>query len=207
MKLIVGLGNPGSEYVGTRHNIGWEVLDELAVALNWLAVAKEFERRGRHQFEGISLDGLHGSEKLMLLKPLTYMNASGRSVQAAMAFFQLTPADVMVVLDDLALPAGRIRLRSGGSSGGHNGLRDIERALSTTNYPRLRLGIDSPTHGSGRDYVLGRFDPAQRPKMDAAVKRAATAILTWVDRGIEAAMNQFNADPEPADGNVPPAKP
>ena len=136
-----------------------------------------------------------GREKVLLLKPLTYMNLSGQSAQAAMAFYQLGPADAMFVLDDLALPCGKIRLRSGGSSGGHNGLRDVERALGTAQYPRLRLGVDAPPPNvPGRDYVLGRFDPAQRQKMDPAVDRAASAIIEWIDRGIASAMNKFNAD-------------
>src|SRR5436853_7902517 len=147
MRLIVGLGNPGREYVATRHNIGYEVIDRLAERLGWTRGPGEFDRLARTRFDGLALDGplplaLGASEKLLLLKPTTYMNLSGRSVQAAMAFYQLTPADVMIVLDDLALPAGRIRLRAGGSNGGHNGLRDIERALGTSQYPRMRIGID-----------------------------------------------------------------
>src|SRR4051794_40918046 len=131
MKLIVGLGNPGKEYVGTRHNIGWEVVDHLAAKLGFVGAPSDFARQARTKFDGLAIDGTasSGGEKVLLLKPTTYMNLSGRSVQAAMAFYQLAPADVMVVLDDLALPAGKIRLRPGGSDGGHNGLRDIQRAL------------------------------------------------------------------------------
>jgi PTH1 family peptidyl-tRNA hydrolase len=143
MHLVVGLGNPGRDYVGTRHNIGFEVIDSLAYRLGWMSNATDFDRVARVKFDGLTMDGLAslpggGSEKLLLLKPTTYMNLSGRSVQGAMAFYGLSPSDVLIVLDDVALPCGRLRLRSSGSSGGHNGLKDIERALGTADYPRLR---------------------------------------------------------------------
>ncbi len=154
----------------------------------------------RTKFDGLAFDGVIGSEKLVLLKPLTYMNLSGKSVQAAMAFYQMTPADIMVVLDDLALPVGRLRLRGSGSSGGHNGLKDIERALGTSQYPRLRVGIDpAPPRVAGRDYVLGKFTPEQRVLLEPALALACGAIVTWIDKGIEAAMNQFNAADEKKD--------
>ncbi|MGD0390030.1 MAG: aminoacyl-tRNA hydrolase [Tepidisphaeraceae bacterium] len=200
MRLVVGLGNPGSEFVGTRHNVGWEAVDELALRLGWIGKKDEFNRLGRSKFDGITLDGsvsIHSgrSEQLLLLKPTTYMNDSGWSVQSAMAFYQLAPAEVMVMLDDLALPSGKIRIRPGGSAGGHNGLKDIERALGTDQYPRLRIGIDAPPPRiSGRDYVLGRFTDDQRRAVEPALERAASAVLTWIGKGIETAMNQFNAD-------------
>jgi PTH1 family peptidyl-tRNA hydrolase len=199
MKLVVGLGNPGREYVRTRHNIGWEVVDALAARLGWVGKPEDFNRDARTKFDGLLLDGtvsLHstgGTDKLLLLKPTTYMNLSGKSVQAAMAFYQLTPQDVMVVVDELALPAGRLRLRTGGSSGGHNGLKDIERALGTSEYPRLRVGIDPPPDRvPGRDYVLGKFTEEQRNRIDPAIERATSALVAWIDKGINAAMNQFN---------------
>jgi PTH1 family peptidyl-tRNA hydrolase len=198
MKLIVGLGNPGPEYVGTRHNIGFEVLDRLAVRLGWINRAEDFGRLARTRFDGLTLDGAlmlsaGGDERLLLLKPMTYMNVSGRSVIAAMQFHKLSVADVMIVLDDLALPVGRLRLRAGGSSGGHNGLRDIERVLGTSEYPRLRIGIDpAPPRIPGREYVLGRFTAEQRKELEPAIDRAAGAMVTWADKGIAAAMNQFN---------------
>src|SRR5205814_421396 len=124
-------------------------------------------------------------------------NLSGRSVQAAMAFYNLTPADLLIVLDDVALPCGRLRLRANGNSGGHNGLKDIERALGTNGYPRLRIGIDPPPpRVPQKDYVLGRFSDEQRKQLDPAVSRAVGAILTWAGKGIEAAMNVFNAEVE-----------
>ncbi|HEY1628927.1 MAG TPA: aminoacyl-tRNA hydrolase [Tepidisphaeraceae bacterium] len=188
MRLVVGLGNPGSEYAGTRHNIGWEVVDRFAARLAW-------SQKPAKKFDGLFLDGTIGSEKLLLLKPLTYMNASGKSVAAAMNFYQLSPAELLIVLDDLALPCGKIRLRQSGSSGGHNGLRDIEQAIASSDYPRLRIGIDAaPPPIAGKDYVLGKFSAEQRVKIEPAVDRAASAILTWIENGIVTAMNRFNAE-------------
>jgi peptidyl-tRNA hydrolase, PTH1 family len=202
MRLVVGLGNPGNEFVATRHNIGWEALDELAARLGWIGKKEEFGRLAKKKFDGLILDGtvsIHsgGSEKVLLLKPTTYMNDSGRSVQAAMAFYQVSPAEMIVVLDDLALPCGKIRIRSTGSPGGHNGLKDIERAIGTDQYPRLRIGIDpAPPRVPGRDYVLGRFSEEQRRAVGPALERSAAAILTWIEKGIETAMNVYNADVE-----------
>jgi PTH1 family peptidyl-tRNA hydrolase len=198
MKLVVGLGNPGKQYVGTRHNIGFEAIDALAKRLGWIGKAGEFEKLGRTSFDGLTMDGLVAlgsrDEKVILLKPMTYMNLGGRSVQAAMAFYRLEPVDVMVVLDDLALPIGKLRIRTGGSSGGHNGLKDIERALGSDQYPRLRIGIDPPPQFvPGKDYVLQPFSAEQRKALEPAIDRAATALLTWMEKGIVTAMNQFNA--------------
>lgn len=207
MKLIVGLGNPGREYVGTRHNIGFDVLDALARRLGWIGGGiggeEDFERLGRNNFEGLTMDGVMslpsgGMEKLLLLKPMTYMNLCGRSIQATLAFHKLAPAEMMVVLDDVALPVGKLRIRSSGSSGGHNGLRDIERALGTIQYPRLRVGIDAPPpRVPQKDYVLGRFTPEQRKALEPAIGRAAEALVHWIENGISPAMNRFNAEEPP----------
>jgi PTH1 family peptidyl-tRNA hydrolase len=200
MKLIVGLGNPGREYVGTRHNVGFEALDRFAQRHGWAGGPGDFERLARQKFDGLTVDGNlpvanGGSEKVLLLKPMTFMNVSGKSVQAAMAFYQLSPADIMIVLDDLALPCGKLRIRTGGSDGGHNGLRDIQRALATNQYPRLRVGIDAPPpRFPGRDYVLGKFTDEQRKLLEPALNRAAGALVAWIESGIGSAMNQFNAD-------------
>jgi peptidyl-tRNA hydrolase, PTH1 family len=200
MKLVVGLGNPGKEYSGSRHNIGFEVLDAFAARNGWLTSPADFGRMAKEKFEGLTLDGVvtlggGGTEKVLLLKPMTYMNLSGRSVQAALAFYQLEPTDLLVVLDDVALPCGKLRLRAGGSSGGHNGLKDIERALATSQYPRLRIGVDPPPpRVPQRDWVLGKFSPEQRQLIDPAVARACGAIAVWMDKGITMAMTQFNGD-------------
>ena len=200
MKLVVGLGNPGKEYVGTRHNVGFEVVNAFAARNGWISSAADFRRLAKEKFEALTLDGAvqlscGGTEKVLLLEPLTYMNLSGRSVQAALAFYQLEPKDLMVVLDDVALPCGKLRIRAGGSSGGHNGLKDIERALGTSQYPRLRIGVDPPPpRVPQRDWVLGKFSPEQRQLIDPAVARACGAIAVWIDKGVVTAMSQFNGD-------------
>jgi len=202
MFLVAGLGNPSSEYQGTRHNVGFEVVDAFAQKMGWCepgtAASGKFNKRARKAFESLVVEGMMQTltgenRKVILLKPQTYMNLSGRSVQAAMAFYKLTPEQLMVIVDELALPCGAIRLRKAGSDGGHNGLKSVQQMLGTPAYPRLRLGIDPPPEGfAGRDYVLGRFTPAQRPLVDQAVSRAAGCVSTWVDQGIDAAMNQYN---------------
>lgn len=200
MKILIGLGNPGSEYVGTRHNIGFEVVDHFAARLGWIAKPEKFSTVAKNKFDALLMDGtmsIHsgGVEKLLLVKPMTFMNLSGRSVLAAMTFYQLSPADIMVALDDLALPCGKIRLRGAGSSGGHNGLKDIERVLATSQYPRLRIGIDPPPpRVPQKDYVLGRFTPEQRKLVDPAIGRAGNAVAAWIEKGIESAMSLFNAE-------------
>lgn len=197
MKLIVGLGNPGSEYLGTRHNVGFEVIDALATRLGWISPGS-FDRVAKQKYNALTFDGSlmlanGSSEKLLLMKPTTFMNLSGKCVRVAMDFFQTAISDVMVIVDDLALPCGSIRIRSAGSSGGQNGLKDIERVLGTNAYPRLRLGID-PTSSrmAGKDYVLQAFSPEQRTRLEPAITRACGAIVTWADRGIDVAMSQFN---------------
>lgn len=197
MKLVVGLGNPGRDYVGTRHNVGFELIDRLATKLGWTSKDADFDRQARAKFEGLAMDGPAAGGKALLLKPATYMNLSGRAVQAAMAFYQCTPADVLVVLDDIALPVGRLRLRGSGSSGGHNGLKDIQRALSTEAYARLRIGIDPrPPQIPQVDYVLGRFTDEQRKALGPTIDRAAEAAIVWMEKGIEPAMNRFNSKDE-----------
>ena len=199
MKLIVGLGNPGREYVGTRHNVGFDIIDALAKKLGATASADDFDRIARNRFDALVVDAsLSGSDgeprKLLLMKPMTFMNLSGKSVQQAMAFYRVGAENIMVVLDDVALPAGKLRLRAAGSSGGHNGLKDIERALGSNQYPRLRVGVDlPPSRIAQRDYVLGRWTPDQKLSLDIATPRACDALTTWADKGIETAMNRFNA--------------
>jgi PTH1 family peptidyl-tRNA hydrolase len=197
MKLVVGMGNPGPEYVGTRHNVGFEVIDELCDRLG-LAGKGQFERVSRAKFDALTLEFsirvCDADEKVMLMKPMTFMNVSGRAVQQAMSFYQLAPEQILIVLDDVALPCGRLRLRAEGSSGGHNGLKSIESSIGTDQYPRLRIGVDAPPEFvPQRDYVLGRFSPAQRQHVEQAIPRACGAIIAWMEKGILAAMSQFNA--------------
>jgi len=190
MKLVVGLGNPGPRYEGTRHNIGYAVVDYLAAApgtASW---------RGR--FQSRVAESMEGSELLLLMKPETFMNLSGRAVREAIDFYKLTAADLLVVCDDIALPLGKLRARARGSDGGQKGLRNIQEMLGTPEYPRLRIGVGSPgEHWDAADYVLSRFKPAERKAVDDAVAQAAQAVLVWVRKGLDACMNQFNADPQP----------
>lgn len=186
MKLIVGLGNPGAEYEKTRHNAGFMVVDRLATR-HGLSGA-------RMKFHSGVIEGRIAGQGCALLQPMTYMNRSGQAVAEAIGFFKLEPSDVMIVVDDVALPVGRIRLRADGSAGGHNGLADIQRALGGAAYPRLRVGIDAPGRVAQRDYVLGRFTAEQLDAVAPAIERACDAIECWLTDGIDKAMNLYNAD-------------
>jgi PTH1 family peptidyl-tRNA hydrolase len=184
MKVVVGLGNPGSRYAGTRHNVGYAVVDSLAAS----ARAGRFQER----FQAQVAELLEEPHKVLLAKPETFMNLSGRSVRQLVDFYQLPLQDLLVVCDDINLPLGKLRVRARGTHGGHNGLRDIQNHLGTTAYPRLRLGVDAPSQDDAVGHVLGRFRPAERAVMDEAVALAAQAVGVWVHQGIEACMNQYN---------------
>ncbi len=193
MKLIVGLGNPGSAYEKTRHNAGFMAVDRL----HRRHAAAETPRP---RFDALCVEAVIRSVRCLLLKPITYMNLSGRSVAQALGFFKLNPAsDLLVIVDDVALPTGALRLRAGGGAGGHNGLSDINRALGTPDYPRLRIGIDAcPPMMKLEDYVLGRFSPEQTALLEPALDKAADAAEAFLTDGLNAAMNRFNAkDPSP----------
>lgn len=185
MKLIVGLGNAGRKYENTRHNVGFEVLN--VVAERCAAEA------AKDKFDGRLADSTIGSERVLLLWPLTLMNRSGQSVAAAASFYQVALSDVLVVCDDFNLPLGTLRFRSQGSAGGQKGLQDIIRRLGTEQFNRLRLGIGPvPDSWDPADFVLGRFSADDRPVIDAAIERAADGVECWAKEGIEASMNQFN---------------
>lgn len=189
MRLIVGLGNPGLEYVRTRHNAGFMALERLADRHKlgpW--------DKARTKFHGLALEGAIAGEKCVLLEPMTYMNRSGLSVGEAVTFYKLDPSsELLILVDDIALPCGRIRLRPEGSAGGHNGLADIERALSTPKYPRLRIGIDPKGMVPQADYVLGRFSPDQMTKVLGALDQSCDAIECWIKSGLAKAMSLYNA--------------
>ncbi|MEM6560439.1 MAG: aminoacyl-tRNA hydrolase [Planctomycetota bacterium] len=192
-KLIVGLGNPGNDYAKTRHNVGFWAIDALCANLGF----GDFNRLAKSKFNGLladtTVDTADGMCKLLMLKPTTFMNRSGDAVGAALRFYKLDPADLMVIVDELQLPAGRIKLGADGSHGGHNGLRDIQQKLGTKAYPRLRIGIDRPPAGFAQvNYVLGRPTPEQKPKLDEAVKKAAAALISWADAGLEKTMSHYN---------------
>jgi peptidyl-tRNA hydrolase, PTH1 family len=185
MKLVVGLGNHGSKYEGTRHNAGYAVVDRLAEMLGPVQF--------RRQFAGRIASAKQGDQKVLLLKPETYMNQSGQSVQPALAFYRLPVEDLLVICDDLNLPVGKIRIRKGGSDGGQKGLRSLTQHLATTEYPRLRVGIGAAPSGiDAADYVLSRFTRDERKQMDLAIDQAADAVVTWCESGIESCMNRFN---------------
>jgi PTH1 family peptidyl-tRNA hydrolase len=184
MKLVVGLGNPGSKYQGTRHNVGFELIDRLAQG----GAAAAFS----HKFEGLLAETEIDFRRVLLLKPQTFMNLSGRSVGQAVRFYKVAPSDLLVVCDDLSLPLGKLRLRPGGSDGGQKGLRDITSHLGTDQFPRLRIGIGDRDQIEATDYVLSRFRSSERPVIDDALILASQAVAVWVTQGIEAAMNRFN---------------
>ncbi len=184
VRLIVGLGNPGEEYINTRHNIGFEVIDLLAETFGIKVKKKKFGGRfGELLFE---------DKKLILLKPESYMNRSGQVVVTAFGFYKLEPSDILVVTDDLALEPGVIRLRRKGSAGGHNGLADIIEKFGSEEFSRLRIGIGRSEWASDIEYVLGKISSEQRPLIDEAVNSAKEAILNWVKSGIDETMNRFN---------------
>jgi peptidyl-tRNA hydrolase, PTH1 family len=183
MKLIAGLGNPGQKYHGTRHNVGFDVLDVLAArhGLTWEsapadAVVAKWRVRGT-----------------LLAKPLTFMNLSGRAVGDLLRFFKIDPADLLVVVDDVNLEVGRLRARPGGSAGGHNGLKSLIELLGAETFARLRIGVG---RGDARrdlaDHVLARFDADERSAVEEAVGRAADAAELFLDEGIDAVMNRYN---------------
>ena len=189
MKLIVGLGNPGTEYQHTRHNAGFMLADTLAEKAN----AGHWNRK----FSGLVTDFRRDTEKVVLLKPETYMNLSGRSVRAAVDFYDLPIADLLVLVDDIALPTGKIRLRAGGASGGHNGLASIAESLrgrleTPTDFARLRIGVGHPGSIPLERYVLSRFSPTERVEIAGALTRGADAVNCWIRSGIAAAMNEYN---------------
>jgi len=195
MKLIVGLGNPGLKYAGTRHNVGFDVIDYLAKAPGYAAF--------RERFEALVSEGKEGDETVLLLKPLTFMNLSGRAVRAAIDFYKLPIEAVLVVCDDFNLPLGKLRVRLKGSHGGQNGLRNIQEHLGTDVYSRLRIGVGQPGPGDAVDHVLSRFKSGERAAVEEAIATAAQAALLWVKNGTDAAMNKFNG---PADDEKKKAK-
>lgn len=184
LKLVVGLGNPGPKYYGTRHNIGFELVDRLVPP----GGPTPFSRK----FEGLLAEIEIDYRRVLVLKPDTFMNLSGRSVGQAVRFYKLDPADVLVVCDDLNLPVGKIRIRPGGSDGGQKGLRDVSAHLGTDKYPRLRIGIGGAPEGQAVDYVLGRFRGPERAQIADALILASQAVAVWVAQDVHAAMNRFN---------------
>jgi len=185
LRVVFGLGNPGSQYADTRHNIGWRVIETLVA--RWQAVT------GPDQATHRWWKAEHGGRTVALVEPLTYMNLSGDAVAAVRDGPGLDPGSMLVVLDDVYLPLGTLRLRAHGSSGGHRGLESIEAALGSTDYPRLRIGVGAAeSSGQLRDHVLETFGPEEQETARAVIESAADAVECWVGDGIVAAMNRFN---------------
>jgi peptidyl-tRNA hydrolase, PTH1 family len=183
MKIVVGLGNPGARYEGTRHNVGFDVIDSLAESPD----AGRFQSRFQAQVCELFVDG----EKIILVKPETFMNLSGRSVRAVLDFYHVELVDLLIVCDDINLPLGKLRVRAKGTHGGHNGLRDIQNHLGTTEYARLRIGVDAPGDNTVA-HVLGRFKPGEHDAIEDALSKAAQAVIVWAKQGVQACMNQYN---------------
>lgn len=185
MKLVVGLGNPGERYVGTRHNVGFDVVERIAARLGvQLTVEKRLlSHLGR---------GRVGDEDVLLLEPRNYMNNSGPAVAKVVRERELELDDLLVVTDDYHLPLGKLRVRERGSSGGHNGMKSIIGALGSEDFPRLRIGVGEPVHGYAVDHVLSRFRPAERDAIDEALDRSADCALDWCTLGAAAVMNVYN---------------
>ena len=189
MIIIAGLGNPGGKYDATRHNVGFHVIDTLAkdhgVQVN------------QKKFKSLYAEIRMGTEKVLLVKPQTYMNLSGESIGHWMRYYNLTPDQLLVVYDDMDFAPGEVRLRQKGSAGSHNGMKSIIQHLGSTDFPRLRVGIGKPLWQDAASYVLGRLTPEEIPLMLEAIKTAAQASECFVKEGLQQAMNQYNRKPEP----------
>lgn len=183
MRLVVGLGNPGPEYLRTRHNVGFQIADELA------------RRWGLKFARGKGRALVATSPTIVLAKPQTFMNESGRSVAVLTQFYKVEPADLLVVCDDIDLPLGRLRLRQQGSHGGHNGVRSVIQHLRTSEFPRLKVGVGRPLRGDAADHVLSAFRKHELTIVEEVIGRAADAVETALRDGVIAAMNQYNPDP------------
>lgn len=187
MKLLIGLGNPGKNYENTRHNIGFQVIDELAK--RWQAPA--FQQKFNGQFTTV-----HTAEgKVILLKPMTYMNLSGECVRPLADYFEVNDEEIVVLYDDLDLPAGKIRLRQKGSAGGHNGMKSLIAHLGTSEFNRIRIGVDRPTGGMKvADYVLSPFSKDEQPLIQDAIQKSADACEEWTTKKkpFLEVMNKFN---------------
>lgn len=184
--LIVGLGNPGEKYENTRHNVGFMVVDELA--------ERESKPIQRLKFKALTNTLTISGEKVLVMKPVTYMNLSGEAVRQAMDFYKIPPEHILVISDDTALAVGRLRIRAKGSAGGHNGLKNIIQHLGTDQFPRLRVGVGEKPHPDYdmADWVLGTFQGEDKKAIDATVKRAADAVECILAQGLDRGMGKFN---------------
>lgn len=186
IRLVAGLGNPGADYARTRHNIGFMVLDHFAAQL---------QLRWEHSAKW---DAFHAkADRVLLMKPASFMNRSGRPIAAVAEFYKIPPEEILIVLDDLALPLGRLRIRMEGGSGGHHGLESIFVHFGTDAIPRLRIGIGAAPREGAVDYVLGSFFEEEKSAVEKTIQRAVEAVKCTIDKGVLSAMNTFNQAAEP----------
>jgi PTH1 family peptidyl-tRNA hydrolase len=195
MLLVVGLGNPGTRYSHTPHNVGFRVLDRLAVSLRGDPATPGPAGSWSQRFEGELLVTRVDEQPLALLKPLTFMNASGKSVSKAMSFFEISVASTLVVHDELDLPLGAVKLKRGGGEAGHHGLESVSAELGSRDYLRLRVGVGKPAAGSVSEFLLQPLDAAAEQQLDGALTRARDVVELVARQGIERAMNQVNRQP------------
>lgn len=184
MHLIVGLGNPGKEYEKTRHNIGFDAIDYISSKYN-IEV-------NRKKFKGVYGDGRISNEKVILLKPTTYMNLSGDSVREVADFYKISNDNIIILYDDISLDAGRLRIREKGSAGGHNGIKSIIANLGTDVFPRVKIGVGQPVHGELVGHVLGKFSNEDREKIEKTFEPTSKAIEVMIKESVSEAMNKFN---------------
>ncbi|WP_039043143.1 aminoacyl-tRNA hydrolase [Sporosarcina sp. ZBG7A] len=185
MKMIIGLGNPGKQYASTRHNVGFQAIDLLAEQLNAPAM--------QTKFNGMITTVHVGSEKVMLVKPLTYMNLSGECVRPLMDYYEIDDDEIVVIYDDLDLAPGKLRLRAKGGAGGHNGMKSLIAHIGTNEFNRIRVGVGRPDGPiSVADYVLSAFSKDEQPLIQEAVVRSASACRAWLDRPFLEIMNEYN---------------
>ncbi len=199
MKLICGLGNPGSRYDGTRHNIGFAIVDALA-----LQFGAEFRTgKGDYLFAKLTHNGID----VLLQKPTTYMNLSGKAVQHALAFYKISISDLLVICDDVNLPLGAVRIRPDGSDGGQNGLKDIIEALGKNTFARLRFGVGAPKHrGELANYVLSKFTDEELPIVQETIPHCVQAACSFIEHGVSITMTRFNRTPKPPAPTSPPTE-
>jgi len=184
--LLVCLGNPGREYENTRHNIGFMAADELE--------RRENIKINKLRYRALTGEVRIGGQRILVLKPQTYMNLSGESVKLAGGFYKIPPDHVLVISDDVSLPLGKLRIRAGGSAGGHNGLKNIISHLGTDQFPRIKVGVGAPEHPEHEmvDWVIGNFSPAEKKVVAEAVARAVDAAACVIEKGVPEAQNRFN---------------
>jgi len=185
MKLIIGLGNPGTEYADTRHNVGFQAIDTIGKAYNI--------RVNKNKFKGFFGEGMIGNSKVILIKPQTYMNLSGESVNSFISWYKVDPKDVLIIYDDVSLDPGVLRIREKGSAGGHNGIKSIIQHLGTDEFQRIKIGIgEKPQNWDLADYVLSRFTNLEMKMIDKTIKDVVDATQMMIEKGIQQAMNAYN---------------